>query len=430
MFLYLKKAALQLFRRLIIIGICAFVGILLLAGSYLVPSRLIYENVNKSAITLYEEEIGRYVWEDSPETILDNHTDGLILNEAITFAQDGISDILLNPHIRAGGMSAATSLYEVVVLANDDYRTEYYGRYWHGYLAVIRPLLMFFNYTQIRHLLMTLQIFLVFVYVWMTARADALNALIPFAGLWLFLSPITLFGSLQYAPCFLVTMLMLIVLFGWKDKIDNSRRNDLFLLAGIATAYFDLLTYPLVTLGVPLLFYLATDRECLFSAKKAFRNVAALSFSWGGGYAVMWGLKWILASMFTEENIIADAVDRILLRSGQLSENMPYGKVLKYATQNMDMNRVFWIFLTLAVLSVCIRIKRHRMIRKETLPSLGIMLLVSLYPFAWYFVAAEHSMHHSHFVWREMGISVYGILMIGEMVLGLLPGDYDKPPES
>lgn len=279
---YMKKATLLLLRKIIILGICLFVGIALLAGSYLITQRSMFQNVWESAITLYREGLGRYIWEDSKETMLDNFTDGLILNEAYTYDEDGVLDILLNPCMQVDETNPMNSLYEVVALANDDFETNYYGRYWHGYLAVIRPLLLFFNYTEIRHLLMMLQLFLILFFLWKAARSDEIEAVIPLIGFWLFLSPATLFGSLQYAPCFLITMLMLIVLYRWKEG-TSIRRSDLFLLAGIATAYFDFLIYPLVTLGVPLLFYLSMDRACLLSAKRALQNVLTLSFSWGGG---------------------------------------------------------------------------------------------------------------------------------------------------
>lgn len=415
---YVKNVALLLFRKAMIVAICVFAGTALLAGSYFIPRKHIMNHVRESAVTLQTEGIGRYVWEDSSETILDGHTDGLIVNEASTYDEDGLSDILLNPYVKVGETNPVNSLYETELLANPDYRIKYYGRYWHGYLAVIRPLLLVFNYTEIRHLLMMLQIFLVFVFCWMAAQSDAVNVLIPFAAFWLFLSPVTLFGSLQYAPCFLVTMVMLIVLFGWKEKLDDRRREDLFLLAGIATAYFDLLTYPFVTLGVPLLFYLGTDRKCLLSVKHALRSVFCLSLSWAGGYVAMWGSKWLIASLFTKENIIADAVERVMVRSGHFSESKSPGEVLRLSMQYMDGKRVFLIFLVSVILIAGIRVKKHCPIRKETLPSLGIMLLVSLYSIAWYFAAMEHSTAHGHFVWREFGISIFGVLMMGAADLG------------
>lgn len=135
----------------------------------------------------------------------------------------------------------------------------------------------------------------------------------------------------------------------------------------------------------------------------------------------MWGSKWLLASLFTEENIIADAVERLMFRSGHFSEKKSMGVALRNSWQYIDGGRLFTILLLLFILIVCVRIKRGCPIKKETLPSLGVMLLVSLYPFGWYFIALEHSTGHGHFTWREFGISVFGILAMGVADLRKMP---------
>lgn len=45
----------------------------------------------------------------------------------------------------------------------------------------------------------------------------------------------------------------------------------------------------------------------------AFKN----SVYWAIGYFGMWIQKWILCTIFTEENIIANAIHSILIRSGR-----------------------------------------------------------------------------------------------------------------
>lgn len=315
----IKDKAMLLLKEILIVAFSAFVGVAMLALTYLLPHNAMFENVRESAITLYREGLGRHVWADAPETMLDIYTDGMIFNEAYTYGENGRTDIFLNPFMDVNGTNPTNSLYEVVALANDDYEINYYGRYWHGYQIIIRPLLLFFNYTDIRRFNMMLQLFLIFFFVWKAVKSRDQRILIPFFGMYIFLSPVTLFGSLQYSPCFYVMMLMLIAILTWKGDLDDNRRSYLFLAAGILTAYFDFLTYPFVTLGVPLLAYLGLERTCLQSAKKALKDTILCTMSWGIGYVGMWGSKWGIASLFTGENIILDAFKAFLYRSGHFA---------------------------------------------------------------------------------------------------------------
>lgn len=87
----------------------------------------------------------------------------------------------------------------------------------------------------------------------------------------------------------------------------------IFLVSGICTSFFDLLTYPLIALFIPLIICL-----CLGGDKK-FVNISkdALQFclNWGIGYIGMWSGKWICGSILLKENIINDALKQILNRT-------------------------------------------------------------------------------------------------------------------
>ncbi|MCM1268383.1 MAG: hypothetical protein NC302_10800 [Bacteroidales bacterium] len=415
-----KRGGIFLIKEFFILVICVFVGIALLAGAYLVPPKYIFQNVNESAITLYRENLGRHVWEDARETMLDIYTDGLIINEAYTYGEDGRTDIFLNPYMTVDETNPMNSLYEVAALANDDYEIVHYGRYWHGYLVIIRPLLVLLNYVDIRRLNMMLQIILVFFFVWETAKnkGGGLRILIPFLGMYLFLSPVTLFGSLQYAPCFYIMMVMLIVLSVWKDRLNDEKRLYLFLLAGILTAYFDFLTYPFVTLGVPLLAYLGLERECLLSAKRALRDVFFYTLSWGFGYVGMWSAKWVAASLLTEENIILNALEKLKFRSGHFESGNSMRNLFHYMSQALDPKMTSVMLVLLLAFIVVLRIKEKRPFEKGMLPGICAMLLVSLYPFVWYYCTLYHSTELYYFTYRELGISVFGILMMASTGMG------------
>lgn len=241
----MKNTLILFTKELGIVSLCAILGVAALAVTYLIPNRYMQENVWASSIALYKEGLGAHVWQDIEETMLDNY----IINN--------------------------------------------YGRYWHGYQTLLRPLLCFFTYSDIRHINMIVQLVLAFGFVCILAESKERVYVIPFFGLYIFLSPVSLFSSLQYSPCFYIMMLALFGLFLGRRRWTDTGRNYLFLLAGVLTAYFDFLTYPFITLGVPLIAYLAfEDRRLVTRQIDMRKNMLLYTFSWGIGYVGMWSAKW------------------------------------------------------------------------------------------------------------------------------------------
>lgn len=411
---WIKDGSILLLKELFIVAIGAVVGVAALALSYLVSHDALFGKVRESAMTLYRENLGHHVWADAPETMLDVYTDGMIINEAYTYGENGVTDIFLNPFMEVDGTNPTNSLYEVTALANDQFEIKYYGRYWQGYLVIIRPLLLFFNYTDIRRLNMIVQFLLVFRFIRCAACRDEYRILIPFLGMYFFLSPVTLCSSLQYSPCFYITMLMLLVLLEGREKAWGTKNPYLFLAGGILTAYFDFLTYPMITLGVPLLACLALDRECLFSLRRALRDMVLYTISWGIGYVGMWSAKWVLSSVFAGENVLANAMEQVKYRSGHFSGGYSLQMCLQYIFKSIDLRMLLLLFTALIVVFL---LTNRRRLGIGFPPGLAVAFPVCFYPLIWYYFTLHHSTDNSYFTWREMAISVFGFLLIVESVL-------------
>ena len=86
-------------------------------------------------------------------------------------------------------------------------------------------------------------------------------------------------------------MILIVVLNDiWKDDID--KWGLLFLCIGGVTSYLDLLTYPLVALGAPLILFLSFRGTA--TMRSSMRYILTLSSFWVIGYAGMWAGKWVL----------------------------------------------------------------------------------------------------------------------------------------
>lgn len=410
----MRKIWKLLLKEAIIVAFCAIAGVIALIMTYLIPQGKMWDKVHESSIVLHNEGLGAHIWENIEETMLDVYTDGLLLNVSYTETKDGIRDILLDTYVEVDGRNPMESFYEVTALSNDDYIVRNYGRYWHGYQIILRPLLCFFTYSDIRQINMILQLTLVFILVCILAGSRDRIFIIPFGGMYLFLCPVSLFSSLQFSPCFYIMMLALIVLFAFKDVLNDAGTNYLFLMAGILTAYFDLLTYPFITLGVPLLAYLGTAHKWSGDdGMSRWRPVFLPTISWCLGYGGMWSAKWVIASMLTDENIIYDAFENIKFRSGYFSVRHSYYDTLRLNLSVCN-KRVFALAaICIGIYILAVRVKDHIGVDRSILPFMGMLLTVSLYPFVWYLFTKDHSCCHSYFTWRELGIGVYGVLMIG-----------------
>lgn len=409
----MKKTWELLLKETIIVVLCTITCVTTLAMAYLIPQDEMWDNVHESSVILHNEGLGAHIWQNIEETMLDVYTDGLLFNVSYTETKDGIRDILLDTYVEVDGKNPMESFYEVIALSNDDYIVRNYGRYWHGYQIILRPLLCFFTYSDIRQINMILQLALVFLLICILAGSKDRIFIIPFGGMYLFICPISLFSSLQFSPCFYIMMLTLIVLFACKDVLNDKRRNYLFLMAGILTAYFDLLTYPFITLGVPLLAHLGSAYKQLSDDKmRGWNHVFFSTISWCLGYGGMWSAKWVISTIMTGENIVYDAFEKIKFRSGYFSVKHSYYDTLKLNLSVCNRKVFMLAAISIGIYILAVRVKDHIGLDRSLLSLSGMLLVVSLYPFGWYFFTKNHSSSHSYFTWRELGISVYGILMI------------------
>lgn len=409
-------------KEFIVTAICVFVGVIALGVVFFIPNRFMRENTKKSIAILYNEGVYPHIWEDVRESRLDGFTDGLMLNTAYTKTENIAENVLLGTRVYVDELNPMESLYQMLVLSNDDYMVITYGKYWHGYQIILRPLLCIFNYSDIRQINMIFQLALVFFCVHLLSKSQDKILLIPFLGMYIFLSPISLFSSLQFSVCFYIMMFALIALFALKKYLNDITRNYLFLLTGIATAYFDLLTYPLITLGVPLIVYLVSgggldcERQTTADCKSGRENKRFLylvyTVSWCIGYVGMWASKWIIASVLTEENVIYSAFDAIKDRSG-FSQEYTYFKTLQYNIGYCNKRIYLVILICLVIFLIALRIKNYIIIDKKLIPCTCALLFVSVYPFIWYLFTKNHSSIHYWFTYRELAISVFGILTIG-----------------
>ncbi len=392
----------------IFIGMVA-AGYLALVGVYALPTEPIQKNVAEAANILQMDGSHPELIYGHQDTMLDNLTDSIMLGTARYEKTENIfTEALLSNRVVVNGMMDSEILAAEASGKALDGNVSSYGRYWHGYLLYLKPLLTILNYGQIRYLIGFLQFSLFAGILYLLVKKNKERHIVPFCVAYLFLNPAALSLSLQYFPASVLTMIQFLIILLQEGKYKNGviRWIYHFFVVGCLIAYFDFLTFPLLTIGMPLVFLMAENPNKI---KENIISFVGSCSAWGIGYAGMWGSKWLLGTIFTRENMLADALGNVLLRVGA-TETEEKISIIEVLVKNLGANKL--CLLASIIVFVCIIVcglwKYKRINLKEL--NVGVMLC-ALLPFAWYVVVSNHSLIHYWFTHRILAISVYAVLL-------------------
>lgn len=396
-------------------GTLAILFVLLLAA-YALPGERVRQHVYDSARTiqnegLYPEYLGFKLFQ------MDNYTDTLMLFEAAS------ADEL--PPLQAMMTNTAYNVDNFETLADDlawyiekDWSTGAqrtdapalepfsYARYWHGYLIWLRPLLLLMPYTGVRIVQYIVLFSLLAMVLVQLRRRCGLRAAVWFAVSQLAVSVWFVPHQVQYFTCFMIAYA------GCAWVLAKPRRSDdvclALLVLGVVTSFCDLLVTPVLTLGLPLVCWLLEPQQRLRAGTRQCGIVVGGSLTWGVGYLLCWASKWVLAGLVTGQNVIADALHQVGVRTAADSWHgmeLTWGNILHFVYMTLAGKHLFWplvlaVVLLLALFAASIR-DRQQLAR--ALP-LGLCALMTP---AWFIVLRTHSIQHGWFTWRALGLTVF-----------------------
>lgn len=413
-------------RQIIITGlILIIVGFLLMVGVYSLPTERMKENAKAAVVIIDREGLYPYLYDEEviPPRIRelkwiralfynrraftrDNFTDAVMLGTAV-YEEQGVSKIhAAMKNAKNGVDDPGQGLRDYVVNGKRGDSSDY-SRYWHGYLVVLKPLLLIMNYNQIRMLNVVIQLLLVggIFYVMYVKMRSKLEFLL-FGYSLLFMCPVIIPLSLQYSNMtYLMLTCVLIVLVQHEYLREKYRFWIFYFIVGMLTSYFDFLTFPLITLGMPLTLQLNMD--CIEKVSLKWKQIVQSALMWATGYAVMWAVKWGLASIILQKNVIENAIAQATLRMSS-----PYSRMEMTASRAIFANLLSlgnFIFLLLVLLGMYLVI--HRMIKQKQICTdfriYAVYMPVIIMPFLWYAVLQNHSCSHGFFTYRSLIITIY-----------------------
>lgn len=285
-----------------------------------------------------------------------------------------------------------------------------YARYWHGYLVILKPLLLLTSFNTIRLFNSALQLFLAGAVVIGMCRRGAPELAKGFLLSLPFLFFVSSYASLSLSICLYLMFASLTAQLRFGPMLlQKNRYGYFFLLTGMAAAYFDFLTYPLITLAFPLCVYLYLD-DSGSGAWNAVCRMLGYSVRWLEGYMGLWGMKWVLTDVLVGGSVVRDALQTLADRTGNAEGYNRINGFLSVLYRNIEPYSN-WCYVLLGGIGMAMltaEFMRHGVKRRNFLKIVPYVLL-ALYPPVWFFAAQNHSEEHWQYTCRIVACSVFAL---------------------
>lgn len=416
-------------KMLAVLLAAAALGTALLIGVFSIPDDRIREHLTESATNRVFTDGLWYEYKIDGQllTFMDNCVDARFLMSACNWETDtkGVAQRAMEaawPYFDSNSGNRPLALRAIFGKGIEPDHIYPYARYWHGIQIVMRPLLLLFNYAEIGTLNTLLQALLLGVVCMLLARRGLWRETIAFLVSLACVGAYVFSASLNLSICYYIFLLTSILIL-WKHEwlLEKDRYLFLFFAVGIVVAYFDTLSWPAVTFGVPVLLYalLTPSSELIGRIKR----VVSFGASWLVGYAGFWALKWPISAWITgrdEMGAVRFNVSYHTVGVGAPEDAVPVTLlnamkklIYPYNTTIMHILLVVCALLLLvAAVRFCKRVPKGAA-RKPYLVQILTLAFVCAIPFGWYAVMQNHSIvHNLNFPDRLMLMTLWGGMCI------------------
>ncbi len=201
------------------------------------------------------------------------------------------------------------------------------------------------------------------------------------------------------APVFFIMMIACILMLVREIK----DKYMFFMIIGGLTSFFDFLTVPILTLGMPLLIYALIKNKKKCDVKKLLIELFKYCVMWGIGYFGIWLAKWILVDVICKKEIIKTSLEQYIYRSKV--ENVKLESflwVIWYVINTLSISFIIVCGLTIFKVLKYKDLKNVKFNFKEILVYFCISLLVIL----WILIVKQHFIQHRFFTYRNILLTV------------------------
>lgn len=286
-----------------------------------------------------------------------------------------------------------------------------YARYWHGYLVLLRPLLMLFDFSTMQVISAVVFGLLTVVLCYLIYRK--INIFVAIALIIsLFTADVYTAGvSLNAITPFYIAIIASIILI-WKfDKLKD--KFMIFFIIGSITAYLDLLTTPLVTLGIPItLYFLLKQKEEKMSTKEIIIKAVKIVLAWGIGYTLTTAIKWVIVDMLYRREVVVNSMQEFFYRTGNTLEKSKFEMICITLVKNFNLMGKSTVYILLISMSILLILLTKFQTKEARKTKLWIYGIIALMPIAWYAVLLNHSVVHAFFTYRNICLITFNIQIL------------------
>ena len=291
-----------------------------------------------------------------------------------------------------------------------------YGRYWHGYLLIYRPLLLLFNIQQIRLLSFIVLTCLFGYFIYLLNKRFSKRIAFIFGISLLCSGYFSATYSLESTPIFLAMIISAIV---FLKRIDKIKHVELYIfIVGCVANFVNFLTVPLITLGMLCSLYLLKMVEEQTDWKKCIWFLIRCSILWLIGYAGTWLAKWLLYDITINDgkSMVKIGFIQSFYRTQRVNEVVGYDKDYVDTILNIIGQSSLYVLLTTFVL---LALNKFKAFTSEYGKGSIALFILSAYPIIWYVVLANHTVLHYFFTYRHSLVYMLAMLLfINNLLFG------------
>lgn len=405
--------------------------LLLLTG--MIPHNAIAASCRKSAEFFLDNELFPYSIDGQFNSRIDNYSDCILVN--IMYHTD--NEQLLSTLIKASYYQPVSENINVS-LSDAVYDTKEpnisYCRYWHGSLALLRPLFLFTDIVGARYILGGILVLLTLLTAITLIRMKRTSLAVCYllgnlsVQCWMCLT------CIQYMTTFLVmnVITLRILRIYQKNHTDQAELYQkicmLMTVSGVTVCFVDFLTTETLSVTVPLLVLLVLRFEDgqLESLSTEAKHLGTWGLIWGCSYAFMFLVKWSLCAALlgfeSLSDIFSHAGERFLgaVTTGNTSldpEATPtqrfFGALgrnqgcLFPFRDNMSMSGALFLFLCI----VCVLLLLIYVFRRKDFSGkmLVLCLLLGAIPYVRYIILQNHAYLHYFFTYRAQLVTIISL---------------------
>ena len=365
------------------------------------PDKSIKRHIAESAPMIAAEGLYPRLFNNMEQYRLDNFTDALMMNQIYNIdRQHPIRSAMKMIRSSEQGRDWDQPGLLVRKVNGETLEEQHYARYWHGGSFLYRLLFMMMDYATLRYVLFIVSSILLLLLVcayyqqvgWMKTMALSMGFLLTYGFVTQF--------SMQFFPVLALTIVASLVVIKCYQSVNFGM---LFFIIGSLACYFDLLTTPLLTLGIPLAVWLSLNKEYSFDLNDNLLKIIRFTLLWGLGFALTFGMKWALATLILGQNIFADAYEVSLYRM-EAEDFTRWDAV----TKNFEMLNWDIIGILAAFGFILNMLKNKQFNYKKAV----LFLLISIAPYVWYFLLSNHSYQHWWFTFRLQAITIVCLFLL------------------